>query len=136
MKKKQNEEIIDNKRYRNFMILFYKESKHYNFDDIIFNIHGLKYYAYIKHEPETDEKVEHYHAFIHLDTACTEDALAKRIGIPKDKIQYVKNVRAGCRYLTHIDYEDKIQYSIDDIKVYSLFKRKFLKIKASSTHKL
>lgn len=126
MKKKQ-EQIIDTKRYRNFMILFYDESKHYNFNNIIFNIHSLKYYAYIKHQPESDEKVPHYHAFIHLDSATTEEALAKRIGIPKDKVQYVKNVRGGCRYLTHIDYDDKIQYSLDDVKVSGLFKRKFLK---------
>ena len=122
MKKKQ-EQIIDTKRYRNFMILFYDESKHYNFNNIIFNIHSLKYYAYIKHQPESDEKVPHYHAFIHLDSATTEEALAKRIGIPKDKVQYVKNVRGGCRYLTHIDYDDKIQYSLDDVKVSGLFKR-------------
>lgn len=126
MKKKQ-EQIIDTKRYRNFMILFYNESKHYNFDDVIFNLHSMKYYAYIKHLPETDENIEHYHAFIHLDSATTEEALAKRIGIPKDKVQYVKNVRGGCRYLTHIDYPEKIQYSLDDVKVSGLFKRKFLK---------
>lgn len=121
------EEIYNDKRYRNFMILFYKESKHYDFDDFIFNLHSFKYYAYIKHFPEDDEKVEHYHGFIHLDTACTEQALANRLGIPVDKVQYVKNVRAGCRYLTHIDYPDKIQYDIDDVKVSSIFKRKFFK---------
>ena len=121
------EEVFDEKRYRNFMILFYDESKHYKFDDVLFNIHSLKYYAYIKHQPEDDEKVEHYHGFVHLDTACTSSALAKRLGIPEDKIQYVKNVRGGCRYLTHIDYPEKIQYSIDDVKVSGLFKRKFLK---------
>lgn len=127
MKKKKQEEIIDTKRYRNFMILFYDESKHYNLNDVLFNLHSLKYYAYIKHEPEEEEKVSHYHAFIHLDTATTEKALSKRIGIPEDKIQYVKNVRGGCRYLTHIDYPEKIQYSLDDVKVSGLFKRKFLK---------
>lgn len=109
------------------MILFYDESKHYNFNDVIFNIHSLKYYAYIKHQPETDEKIAHYHAFIHLDSATTEEALAKRIGIPVDKVQYVKNVRGGCRYLTHIDYPDKIQYDISDVKVSKIFQRKFLK---------
>ena len=125
--KKKTEELFDEKRYRNFMILFYKESKHYEFDDVLFQIHSLKYYAYIKHLPEDDEKTEHFHCFIHLDTACTESALSKRLGIPVDKIQYVKNVRGGCRYLTHIDYPDKIQYSIDDVRVSGLFKRKFLK---------
>lgn len=124
---KKTESIIEENRYRNFMVLFYKESKHYNFDDVIFNIHSLKYFAYIKHEPESDELQEHYHAFIHLDSACTEQALSKRLGIPVDKIQYVKNVRGGCRYLTHIDYPEKIQYSIDDVRVSGLFRRKFYK---------
>lgn len=127
MKKKNDEEIIDSKRYRNFMVLFYEVSKHYEFNDIIFNLHSFKYYAYIKHEPESDEKVSHYHAFIHLDSATTEEALAKRLGIPKDKVQYVKNVRGGCRYLTHIDYPQKIQYSLDNVHVSGLFQRKFLK---------
>ena len=121
------EEIIDEKRYRNFMILFYKTSNFYSYDDIIFNIHSFKYYAYIKHNPEEEEKEEHYHAFIHLDTACTISSLSKRIGIPQNYIQSVKNVRGSCRYLTHIDYEEKTQYSIDDVVVSGIFKRKFLK---------
>lgn len=121
------EEIFDSKKYRNFMVLFYKESIHYNFDDVIFNLHGFKYYAYIKHLPETEEKEEHYHAFIHLDNATTEESIAKKLGIPKDKVQYVKNVRASCRYLTHIDYPDKIQYDLNSVKVSGLFQRKFLK---------
>lgn len=124
---KKVEEIVDDKKYRNFMVLFYDESKHYFFDDVIFNLHSFKYYAYIKHQPETNEKSSHYHAYIHTDSACTESALAKRLGLPVDKVQYVKNVRAAIRYLTHVDYEDKIQYSIDDVKVSGLFKRKFLK---------
>ena len=66
MKKKQ-EQIIDIKKYRNFMIVFYDESKHYNFDDVLFNLHSFKYYAYIKHQPEADEKSFHYHAFIRVD---------------------------------------------------------------------
>lgn len=118
-------EIVDNKRYRNFMILFYNENEKDNFDKVIFNIHGLKYYAYIKHEPETEEKSPHYHGFIHLDSATTEEALAKRLEIPKNHVSYVKNVRAGCRYLTHIDYPDKIPYDLKDVKVSALFSRKF-----------
>ena len=126
MKKKQ-EKIVEENRYRNFMILFYDESKHYNFDDVIFNLHGFKYYAYIKHQPETDEKVSHYHAFIRLDSATTEERLANKLGIPKDKVQYVKNIRSANRYLTHIDYPEKIQYSLDDVRVSGLWKRQFNK---------
>ena len=122
-----SEEIIDTKRYRNFMILFYDESIHYNFDDILFNLKGFKYYAYIKHLPEEDEKTVHYHAFIRLDSATTEESLAKRLGIPPDKVQYVKNVRSANRYLTHIDYPEKIQYDISQVKVSGLWHRHFMK---------
>lgn len=122
-----NEEIIDSKQYRNFMVLFYNESIHYNFDDVIFNLHSFKYYAYIKHVPEEEEKTEHYHAFIRVDSATTEKAISKRLGIPADKVQSVKNVRSACRYLTHIDYENKIQYDIGDVIVSGNFKRKFYK---------
>lgn len=126
MESELKEQIVDNKRYRNFMILFYNINDKDNFDKVIFNIHGLKYYAYIKHDPEEEEKLEHYHGFIHLDTATTATALSKRLEIPVNHIQYVKNVRAGCRYLTHIDYPEKAQYSLDSVKVSGLFSRKFL----------
>lgn len=123
----KNTEEIAPKQYRNFLVLFYDESKHYKFDDVIFNLHGFKYYAYIRHEPEDEEKTPHYHAFIHLDSATTEKAVAKRLGIPPEKVQYVKSFRSAARYLTHIDYPDKIQYDVDDVKVSGIFQRKYLK---------
>lgn len=121
------EQIIDDKKYRNFMIIIYPDSESYNYDDVIFNIHSFKYYAYIRHEPETDEKKPHVHLYLHLDSASTESAISKRLGVPINHVQYIKNVRAGCRYLTHIDYPDKIQYSLDSVRVSGLFQRKFLK---------
>lgn len=120
------EEIIDSKKYRNFMVLIYSESKHYNFDDVMFNLKSFKYYAYIKHLPEEEELSEHFHAFIRLDNATTCNSIAKRLGVPVNMVQYVKNVRAGMRYLTHIDYENKIQYSINDVHISRLFQRKYL----------
>lgn len=126
-KKQKEEEIVDSKRYRNFMILFYDESKHYKFDDLIFNLHSFKYYAYIKHQPEDEEKTAHYHAFIRVDSATTEQAIANRLGIPESKVKFVKNVRSSCRYLTHIDYIDKIQYDLGDVVVSGAFQRKFYK---------
>lgn len=121
------QEEVCSKQYRNFMVLFYDESIHYQFDNVIFNLHGFKYYAYIKHEPEEEEKSPHYHAFIHLDSATTEKAVANRLGIPESKVQHVKSFRSACRYLTHVDYPDKIQYYLDDVVVSGIFQRKFLK---------
>lgn len=121
------EEIVDTKRKRNFMVLFYRDTTSYNFDDVIFNIHSFKYYAYIEHQPETDEKKSHFHLYIHLDSATSSSALSKRLGIPVNFVKPVKNIRGACRYLTHIDYPEKIQYSLDDVKVSGLFQREFLK---------
>lgn len=121
-----SEEIIS-KHYRNFMVLFYDESIHYDFNDVIFNLHGFKYYAYIKHLPEDEEKTSHYHALLSLDSPTTEQAVANRLGIPVSKVQHVKSFRAACRYLTHIDYPDKIQYELENVTVSGIFQRKFLK---------
>lgn len=121
------DEQIKEDRFRNFMILLYDESKHYILDDVLFVLKGFKYYAYIKHQPETEEKQAHYHVFLHLDNACTIKSISKRLGVPENFVQPVKSVRSSCRYLTHIDYDDKIQYSLDDVIISKLFERKFKK---------
>lgn len=117
----------DKNRYRNFMAIFYDESIHYKFNDVIFNLHGFKYWAYIKHESDEEEKQVHYHCFVTVDNAKSEEAFAKCLGVPVHKVQHVKNIRSSCRYLTHIDYPEKIQYSLDEVKISGLFRRKFLK---------
>lgn len=121
------DEQIKEDRFRNFFVILYKDSECYDYDDVIFNIKGFKYYAYIEHVPETDEKKSHVHVFIHLDNATTIKAIAKKIGVPMNYFQVVKNVRSSCRYLTHIDYPEKKQYSYDDVIVSNLFERKFKK---------
>lgn len=135
MKKLQNNEdneelMIEEeipKKYRCFEFVVYDESIHYKLDDIMFALHGFKYWAWIKHQPEEEEKQVHYHIIIKLENATTIESISKKTGVPVHKIQYVKNIRAMCRYLIHIDDSDKIQYSIDDVHVSKLFERKFKK---------
>lgn len=121
------EEQIKQDRFRNFNILLYKDTTSYKYSDVIFKLNEYKYYAYIEHKPETDEKKEHTHLFIHLDNACTISAVANNLGIPKNFVQETKSVRSSCRYLTHIDYPDKIQYDYKDVHISTLFERKFKK---------
>lgn len=121
-----NEEIIS-KQYRHFVAILYKDSDIYNYDDIIFNLNQFKYYAYIEHQPEKEESKSHTHLFISLDSATSISAISKRIGIPENYIQYVKSVRSSIRYLTHIDYPEKIQYPIEACNVSGAFWRKFRK---------
>ena len=119
------EQIIEDKTYRNWMILLYEDTESYVLSDILFNISSLKNYAYIKHNPESDEKKEHYHVYLELSSATTQERLSKRLGIPIQFIKRVKSRRGAIRYLTHIDYPDKIQYDLNDVKVSRIFQRKF-----------
>lgn len=125
--KQRLEEQIKQDRFRNFNILLYKDTTSYKYKDVIFKLNEYKYYAYIEHKPETDEKKEHTHLFIHLDNACTISAVANNLGIPKNFVQETKSVRSSCRYLTHIDYPNKIQYDYKDVHISTLFERKFKK---------
>lgn len=119
-------EEIEEKRYRHFMILLYEDSKSYKFDDVLFDLKGsFKNYAYIKHLPESDEKKEHIHFILSLDNPRSINSLSKRVGVEPNYIQSIKSLRASCRYLIHIDNDEKKQYDLTDVKVSSSFSRKF-----------
>ena len=119
-------EEIDEKRFRHFMLLFYDESKFYNFDDLLFDLKcSFKNYAYIKHLPESNEKQSHYHFILSLDNPRSINSLSKRIGLPSNYIEPIKSLRASCRYLIHIDHDEKKQYELSDVKVSQAFSRKF-----------
>lgn len=123
---KTTSEEVDEKRYRHFMLILYKDSDSYNFYDVLFDLKGsFKNYAYIEHKPETDEKKEHIHFILSLDNTRTIESLSNRLGIPFNHIQSIKSLRASCRYLIHIDTENKIKYELSDVVVSQSFSRKF-----------
>lgn len=119
-------EEIDEKRYRNFMILLYEDTTSYIFNDVLFDLKGsFKNYAYIKHFPEDKEKKEHYHLILSLDNPRTIKSLSSRLGIPINHIESIRSLRASCRYLTHQDNEEKKKYNLTDVVVSKSFSRKF-----------
>lgn len=121
-----NSEEIDEKRFRHFMILLYEDSEVYNFYDVLFDLKGsFKNYAYIEHKPENKEKKSHIHFILSLDNARSINSISKRLGIPSNYFQSIKSLRASCRYLTHIDFDDKLQYNLSDVIVSPSFSRKF-----------
>ena len=123
---KTSSEEVEEKRYRNFMLLLYPEWR--DFADILQDIKGsFKRYAYIKHIPEEEEKKEHLHLILSLDNPRTIESLSKRVGIPKNLIQSIKGLRGSCRYLVHMDNEDKYQYELDQVIVSNAFKDTFYK---------
>lgn len=119
-------EEIDDNRARNFMLLLYEDDENYEFNQVMFFIRGnYKNYAYIKHTPEKEESKEHYHVVLSLDNPTTEEQLAKRIGIPTRFVRRVKSRRGSSRYLTHIDYPNKIQFPLTDVIVSRSFNLEF-----------
>ena len=108
-----------NDRFRLFTLVLYEESEKYNFKEVLKNIKSYKFYAYIKHDRDVfddgSDKQVHYHFLIKLDNACTVKALSKKIGVPDNYIQHVRNERAMIRYLIHFDDEDKFQYDFNSI---------------------
>lgn len=117
----------NNDRFRLWFILLYKDTKSYNYKDILFNLKGFKNWAYIEHKKEQKEKKDHIHFILKLDNACTKSAITKKTGIPSNFIEVGKNERALCRYLIHADDEDKIQYDISKVKISRSYERFYKK---------
>lgn len=118
-------------RHRLFSIILYKESETYNTIEILKNIKGYRYYAFILHDKDLQDNGEykkpHYHIIIKVDNACTIQALSNKIGIPKNYIQFIRNERAYIRYLIHIDDEEKTQYNLSDIVCSRSYNSKIMK---------
>ena len=145
--KKINEEITDNliaiikeetskklmkeehlkDRHRVFSLVLYEDTDSYNFEEVIRNIKTYKNYAYIKHDKDLKEdntyKKEHYHCILKLDNACTISALSKKIDVPDNYIQNVRNERTMVRYLIHLDDPLKAQYDKNDIVASPVYSR-------------
>lgn len=114
-------------RYRLFQLILYPKTEIYDTKEILRNLKSYKKWAYILHDKDLkhdDEcKKEHIHFLLHLDNAMTIDALSKKIGVPKNYIQNVRNERSCVRYLIHIDDDDKYLYDINNIKVSGQYER-------------
>lgn len=121
----ESEEVVE-KRYRHFMILLYPEWD--NFSEILQDIKGsFKNYAYIKHMPEEEEKKEHIHLILSLDNPRSEQSLAKRLQIDVRFVRHIKSLRGSCRYLVHMDNEDKYQYDLSQVIISKSFNSTYFK---------
>lgn len=120
-----DEQQLDNRK-RTFLMILYPDTKSYNYNDVIAYIRSFKYYAFIKHEPELDEGKVHVHVLLYFENSSTIERLSKNTGVPIQHIKYCKSFRQSCRYLTHIDWPEKIQYDISDIVVSRGLQRRLL----------
>lgn len=125
----ENDDIEDTglDRARNYFILLYQDTNSYNYNEVLRILKGYKYWAYMEHKAEQDEKKEHTHFFLHLDNALTIQSLSNKTGIPQNFFKVPRSIRSVNRYLIHKDDEDKIQYNIEDVKVSKCWQRSFEK---------
>lgn len=115
------------KKFRHWIVLLYQDSNSYNFDEVLRICKSQKKWAFIKHFPESNEKKEHFHVILSFENATKKETLAKKLGIEQNYIDEIKSFRTMCRYLTHIDDEDKFQYNLDQVKISKLFEKEYKK---------
>lgn len=129
-KKKEVGELLEEQKplkYRHFIVLLYEDTTSYDFETVLRVCKSQKKWAYIKHMPESNEKKEHFHVILSFENAKSKTTLANQLGIPENFIDPIKSFRTICRYLIHKDDEDKYQYSLEQVKVSTLFEREFKK---------
>lgn len=104
------------KKYYTFAMVLYKDSTSYDYDKVINYIEkNYKYYAYIEHDEDTDNKKPHTHVLMHFDNKRYNTGVAKELNVPSNYIVNA-NLIPYLRYLIHFDDEDKKQYSVDEVK--------------------
>lgn len=104
------------KKYYTFAMVLYKDSTSYDYYKVINYIEkNYKYYAYIEHDEDLDNKKEHTHVLMHFDNKRYNTGVSKELNVPSNYIVNA-NLIPYLRYLIHYDDEDKKQYSVEQVK--------------------
>lgn len=98
---------------KKYLIVCYNEELLINY--IENNKEYILEYAYIKHQPEEEEKKQHYHFFIEFHTPKNKQPIAKSLGINEILVQSCRNKKNTFKYFIHKDNPNKIQYNLEDI---------------------
>lgn len=72
-------------------------------------------WAYIRHEPDTEDGTEHYHFLVRNNGTRSVGQIADKLGISGQYVQVCRKVVAFRRYMLHLDQDEKIKYTLDDI---------------------
>ena len=103
------------KKYYTFAMVLYKDSTSYDYKKIIKYIEkNYKYYAYIEHDKDEEDKKKHTHVLVHFDNKRYNTGVAKELNIPSNYVVNA-NLIPYLRYLIHFDDEEKHQYSVDEV---------------------
>lgn len=84
--------------------------------DMIKTLPDFTYWAYIFHEPDTEEGSPHCHFLVRHNGSRSVKQIAEKLGISPQYVQVCRKVTAFRRYMLHLDQDEKKKYSLDDIK--------------------
>ena len=73
-------------------------------------------WAYIYHEPDTEEGTAHYHFLVRNNGTRSVKQIADKLGISSQYVQVCRKVVAFRRYMLHLDSDDKKKYELDDVQ--------------------
>ena len=110
---------MNKKRYYSFSGVIYEDDE--NFEKQFNYLSTTHDCIWIRHDQDVNEdgelKKPHFHFVLKLKNACTISALSKNSYINENLIEPIKKSFNGClKYLVHFGYDDKYQYSIDDVE--------------------
>lgn len=108
------------RRDRKFELVLYPDSDLYNCDSVIqLSQSYFADWAYCLHHSDTTDDGELKKAHIHfvgkLSDVRSPEVVCKDLGLPFNAISNIKNWKAACRYLIHLDQPQKYQYQLDDV---------------------
>lgn len=113
-------EVFCLKRDRKYELVLYPDSESYDIDLVLNS--ALSYFsswAYCLHDSDIHEdgtpKRNHFHLLGKLDDVRSPEVVCRDLSVPFNSISNIKNWRAACRYLVHLDSPTKFQYPFDNV---------------------
>lgn len=84
-------------------------------DDMKITIRDFPKWAWIYHEPDSDDGTPHVHFMFSTNGTRTVKQIANKLGIESNYVQVCNSLVGYRRYMLHLDNKEKIQYTIDDV---------------------
>lgn len=108
------------KRDRKFELVLYPDSESYDIDSVLSSSQSyFSDWAYCLHDSDINDdgssKKAHFHFLGKFDDVRSPYVVCRDLSIPLNSISNIKNWKAACRYLVHLDSPTKFQYSFDDV---------------------
>lgn len=106
-------------------ILLYPENESHR-EALNFIEKNYKEYAWIKHEPETEDKKEHIHVVIRFINQRWNTSLANELGIEINMLERCRNLDNALLYLIHFREPEKKQYDVEN--VHGIYNRRIIRL--------